>query len=284
MTDMLVSLDEKNHVISTATEALNKQLRRIDEIFPYIEREISDEARNGSTTHWAYSENRVAKPAERPRREAPAVAQISREAQLHADEAAARSDARKQAMLAKRGKVAQAESDFDDNRIDARKSHGNTKKTRPAEAISTVGLGITTGMNGAPTAKRRKVEKPNGAPAMERSISGVFPGNGVSKGAAASPREASLPDPVRKKTKAATIPNGQPRKRYERVFLFGYYANFSAQDRSLKCHVSFHCLLPNTQYLPRSESSRSRLSCASEWAARHGESSTELDSVHNRKC
>ena len=70
MQNMLVSLDEKNHVISTASEALNKQLARIDECFPYIELEISEEARYGSTTHWAYPENRQPKaPAGVSRRE-----------------------------------------------------------------------------------------------------------------------------------------------------------------------------------------------------------------------
>jgi len=42
---MLLSLDEKNHVLSTAGEALNKQLARIDAAWPYLSDEISDEVR-----------------------------------------------------------------------------------------------------------------------------------------------------------------------------------------------------------------------------------------------
>ncbi len=106
MQNMLVSLDEKNHVISTAAEALNKQLARIDDCFPYIELEVSEEARYGSTTHWAYPENRVPKTnSGSSRREIAPVNNLSAAAQHLAEEAAARSDARKQALLErKKGK------------------------------------------------------------------------------------------------------------------------------------------------------------------------------------
>ncbi len=56
VTEMLMTLDEKNHVLSTATEALNKQLARADSSYPYIENEISEEARYGSLIHWAYTD------------------------------------------------------------------------------------------------------------------------------------------------------------------------------------------------------------------------------------
>jgi predicted transglutaminase-like cysteine proteinase len=98
MQNMLVSLDEKNHVISTAAEALNKQLARIDDCFPYIEREVSDEAMYGSTTHWAYPENRTGKvTGSGSRRDIAAVNHIAAAAHA-AEEIAARSDARKQAV------------------------------------------------------------------------------------------------------------------------------------------------------------------------------------------
>lgn len=161
MQNMLVSLDEKNHVISTAAEALQKQLARLDECFPHIELEVSEEAQFGSNTHWAYPENRIPKNAGLSRREIASANNLSAAAQHLAEEAAARSDARKQAVLERRkNKNHHAESDFDDhhdNRHKEKKTHGNSKGRKPADTPA-VGLGITNGgtTNGnAP--KRRKV-------------------------------------------------------------------------------------------------------------------------------
>lgn len=214
MQEMLVSLDEKNHVLSTANECLSKHLRRIDDLYPHIENEISEEARYGSTTHWAYSENRLPKPSDRTRRDGPA---ISREAQQQAEEAAARSDARKQAMLAKKGRGQNVvESDFDDSAN--KKVHGNSKKSRPADAMFSTGANASNGTaNGGP-AKRRKVEKgATSGLAMERSMNGVYNSAGASKGKNASPRETPVPE-TKKKTKSTNAANGQPRKRYVSMF------------------------------------------------------------------
>ncbi len=220
MQNMLVSLDEKNHVINTAGEALSKQLARIDECFPFIELEISEEARYGSTIHWAYPENRLPKP-NISRREIASANNLSAAAHLAADEAAARSDARKQALLErKKGKNQQIESDFDDHdsRNKDKKLHGNSKVRKVADTSSSVGLGITNGgtANGNPP-KRRKIEKgPAGGAVMERSLSGVFGSNGTaSKGKVASPRGTPQPEGAKKRSRApAAAANGQTRKRY----------------------------------------------------------------------
>lgn len=50
---MIMPLDEKNHVISNANEELSKHIRRQDEIWPFIADEISEETRLGSLKHWA---------------------------------------------------------------------------------------------------------------------------------------------------------------------------------------------------------------------------------------
>jgi hypothetical protein len=221
MQNMLVSLDEKNHVISTAAEALNKQLARIDDCFPYIEREVSDEAMYGSTTHWAYPENRTGKvTGSGSRREIAAVNHIAAAAHA-AEEIAARSDARKQAVAErKKGKNQPIESDFDDhheNRNKEKKVHGNSKIRKQAEASLGVGLGITNGAgtNGNPP-KRRKVEKgPVGGAVMERPMSSVFGINGTAtKAKAGSPRETPGPEGPKKRSRAAPATNGQTRKRY----------------------------------------------------------------------
>lgn len=220
MQNMLVSLDEKNHVISTAVEALSKQLARIDDCFPYIELEVSEEARFGSTVHWAYPENRQPKTAAGvSRREIAAANSLSAAAQQVADEAAARSDARKQAILEKRkGKTQHVESDFDDqdSRHKEKKHHGNSKVRKVVDPTGGVGLGISNGTsaNGNPLSKRRKVDKgPAGGVVMEKSLSSVFGSNGTAmKGKAASPRETPVPE--KKKSRAAASTNGQSRKRY----------------------------------------------------------------------
>lgn len=50
---MIMPIDEKNHVISNANEELSKHIRRQDEIWPSIADEISEETRLGSLKHWA---------------------------------------------------------------------------------------------------------------------------------------------------------------------------------------------------------------------------------------
>jgi hypothetical protein len=232
MQNMLVSLDEKNHVISTAAEALNKQLARIDDCFPYIELEVSDEARYGSVTHWAYPENRATKLSSGGSRrgDLAAASTLTAAAQHLVDEAAARSDARKQALLAKRNNKHQTESDFDDpherHKEPSKKLHGNSKIRKAADASLGIGLGITNGAgtNGNPP-KRRKVEKgPTGGAVMERALSSVFGSNGtVTKGKGGSPRETPGPEGSKKRSRAAASTNGQTgRKRYVIVrYLFG---------------------------------------------------------------
>ncbi|KAI9814595.1 MAG: hypothetical protein M1827_003151 [Pycnora praestabilis] len=230
--DMLVTLDEKNHVISTATEALNKQLMRCDSSFPYIEGEISEEARCGSLTHWAYADKTLGKPngtmaGERSRRDVAATNSLAAAAAaIHEGEAAAsRSESRREAMLARKNRNHHVDSDLDEGHGGlssqgtiaanaAKKPHGNTKLRKTAESGVTsnggaVGLGITNGaaaLISNPPNKRRKTEKAansisSGGVAMERSISAVL-GNGVSgKGTAGSYRETPALEGIRKRAR-----------------------------------------------------------------------------------
>ena len=206
--DMLMSLDEKNHVICTANEALQRQLTRVEDIWPHLEAEFSEEAKWGSTTHWAYPENRTGKPVanERSRRDGPSAAALQA-----AEEAAARSELRKQAVQAKRSQRGQAQDG--DNEGGKRAPKG--RKT--AESSAAVGLGITAGAaNGAanPPSKRRKVEKPvnGGSVPSERAMSSVFGNVGKGK-ATTSPRTTPAPE-GQKKRKA--LPSGptQAKKRF----------------------------------------------------------------------
>ncbi|KAI6369150.1 hypothetical protein MCOR25_011269 [Pyricularia grisea] len=238
--EMLLSLDEKNHVISTAVDALNKQLSRIDSVWPHLMEEFSDEAKWGSSTHWAYPENKADKAgralnnaqAERSRREG--AASLSAAAQQIAEEAAARSDARKQAVAAKKEKSNRVQAAHDSDAEDqdpksrpesTRKPATSSKSRKPAAAAAAavtesptpVGLGIA---NASPAvnnsaSKRRKVEKPNntngGAP-MERAMSSVY-GNTTAKPKTTSPRETPAPEgPTTKKRKALPTAGNQSKK------------------------------------------------------------------------
>ncbi|KAI1388473.1 uncharacterized protein F4822DRAFT_402947 [Hypoxylon trugodes] len=221
--EMLVSLEEKNHVISTANEALSKELARINDVWPHLEAEYSDEAKWGSTTHWAYPENRVnrANQAERSRRDGAAT--ITAAAQQLAEEAAARSDARKQALIAKKGlKNQHQDSDVDDHdnkhKGESKKaSNNNSKSRKAADTSAPVGLGISSGAatntNGNPPSKRRKVEtnKPaNGGQPMERAMSSVF-GNNSTKTKNSSPRATPAPEQPKKRKALPTV-NGASKK------------------------------------------------------------------------
>lgn len=218
--EMLVSLEEKNHVLSTANEALQKQLTRIEDVWPYLEDEFTDEAKWGSTTHWAYQENRTGKNshAERTRRDGAAA--ISAAAQALADEAAARSDARKQAVQAKKSlKNNHLESDFDDHDGKTTKGEGGKKSKARKTAEAGVGLGITSGAAGGanPAPKKRKVERgANGGAAAERAIAGVLGGANQQKAKTNSPRGTPAPDGP-KKRKALPSASGQAKKRYGSV-------------------------------------------------------------------
>ncbi|KAM0353670.1 hypothetical protein ACHAPU_001683 [Fusarium lateritium] len=226
--EMLVSLEEKNHVISTANEALEAQLTRIEDVWPHLENEFSDEAKWGSTTHWAYPENRFSKASQVDRTRRDGAAAISAAAQALADEAAARSDARKQAVQAKKASrnhnnnhnnanAHNHESEGDDH--DGKQKHEGPKKTtksrKTAAETANVGLGISTPVtnNGNPPQKRRKVEKTtNGATATtERAMSSVF-GNAAPKAKASSPQATPAPEAAPKKRKALPSGSGQSKK------------------------------------------------------------------------
>ncbi|PLN81442.1 hypothetical protein BDW42DRAFT_169085 [Aspergillus taichungensis] len=182
LSDLMMTADEKNHVVSNANDELDRQLLRMDTIYPYIAGEISEEARMGSLTHWAYSNRNTAKPPanERPRREAASNKELAQA--LHEAEAASRSEARREAVLARRQRRTHADSDMDDTR--GRKAQGSKSRA----------TGDTS--HGAQT-KRRKVERPapaDGA-AMERTTSGTgASGRGGTKDGTEAKKRARAPN------------------------------------------------------------------------------------------
>ena len=205
LSDLMMTADEKNHVITNANDELDHQLFRLDSIFPYISGEVSDEARLGSLTHWAYTNRGALKTAtaaahERPRRE---TAVNNHHLALNDPEVSSRSETRREAVTARKQRRAHLDSDFDEVRPVGRKGPGTKARTSAA--------GDNTGDGTAGQVKRRKVEKPQaaiGGTAMERSQSGVAntAGRGVLKdGTGTEPK---------KRARAPNVVSLAGRKRY----------------------------------------------------------------------
>ncbi|KAL1964728.1 hypothetical protein VTN77DRAFT_6754 [Rasamsonia byssochlamydoides] len=211
LSDLMMTADEKNHVITNANDELDHQLFRLDSIFPYISGEISEEARLGSLTHWAYTNRSNAKTSgstanERPRREAASNNTAHLVQAIHEAEAASRSEARREAVLARKQRRNHAESDFDETRA------GGARKGAVSKTQATTDAAVGAVSAGGP-AKRRKVEKPQpvqGGAAMERSLSGVnSAGRATSKDAAGAD--------AKKKARAPNAPSTAGRKRNNTV-------------------------------------------------------------------
>ncbi|QGA17711.1 hypothetical protein EYB26_005386 [Talaromyces marneffei] len=171
LSDLMLTADEKNHVLTNANEELDHQLYRLKEVHPFISNEVSEEARLGSLTHWAYSNRATAKAAakttttERPRREAASSTSQFAQGLHEVDVAPHRSEARRDTAGRNRRRNP-VDSDFDETRPGQRKGAAKSRAGDGADATT------------APVPKRRRVvDKPaavqTGSVAMERSTSTV---------------------------------------------------------------------------------------------------------------
>lgn len=236
MQEMLPILDEKNHVLSAATDCLEIQLKRCNSSYRHIDDEVSEESRYGSLTHWAYTDKTAEKKGttagERTRRDAAIANHLATTAPAvhEAEGAALRSELRREAMAARKHRNQHLESDFDEVRAapqsTGKRSQGVGKGRKAVDTASTtngsaVGLGIANGMSAAaPPAKRRKVDKSaataslGGVP-MVRGMSLVYGGNtGSARGAGTSPLATPNLEPPKKRGRTAAATNGTGRKRY----------------------------------------------------------------------
>lgn len=227
---MLGALDEKNHVMSTANDILDKQLARCESSFRHLGNEISDEARFGSSTHWAYIAKTAQKKGtlavERNRRDG---ANPTTGAGPEHDGVVSRSEMRREALAARKNRNHQPDPEFDDGRSAAqtttRKAQTNGKGRKAVEAPSVangtgVGLGIANGPSPVgPPSKRRKVEKPGaGATAVgvptERAMGTVYGPNGTAaKRGSRSPRNTPTAETAKKKGRTTGPANGTARGR-----------------------------------------------------------------------
>lgn len=214
---MLPTLDEKLVVLASAKITKDKGLGRMQNSYLQLDGEISDEARYGSLTHWAYADKEEKKKggAERVRREVVSANNLAAAAQhVHdVDSIAAKSEARREAMLAnKRSRHQHIDSDFDDRPVKKpQKRKAVTAETAAAD-MRGVGLGITN--NGVvPQGKRKKTEKALAAaaaaapPPMERSLSGALQAAAAAGGrSGTSPRATPSAESGKRKPRAAPAP------------------------------------------------------------------------------
>ncbi|KAK5113846.1 hypothetical protein LTR62_003230 [Meristemomyces frigidus] len=205
---MLPNLDEKNVVLAQTSRVLALQLSRIDSVTPHIDNEISEEARLGSMTHWAYSENRQKKAqiVNAPvRRDIAATNNLAAAAHvLHETEIAqARRDAGKEAQKEKtKGKrghaVEHVDSEFEERPKKMGMKGGKAK-------VASQSLGAT-----AEPVKRRKVDKTMLAPGMERMASQTSARG--SKATRETPRSTPIAEAGKKVMKAKPVPAIPKRK------------------------------------------------------------------------
>jgi len=213
--DMLPTLDEKNHVMLTAMDSLDKQLARCDSSYPHIANEVSEEVRLGNKNHWAYKERTKGTTVEERK-----TRQLANSVAIQeAEGPAARSEVRREALAARKQRTQHADSDFDDRAMQpAAKKSGTANKGRKAAEVylaEAAGLGTSNGgASAGPPSKRRKVEKTVGGVQMQRAMSGVYGSNtGSARGNVASPAETPLVDASKKRGRAAVTTNGTGRKR-----------------------------------------------------------------------
>jgi hypothetical protein len=200
MAQIIPTLDEKLVVLQASKVTKDKGLMRMHHSFAQLDNEISDEARYGSLTHWAYADKEEKKKGgtthERQRREVAAANNLAAAAQhVHdVDSIAAKSEARREAMMAnKRSRHQQADSDFDDRPAKKPQKRKALAADAPPTDSRSVGLGILSNGTG-PHGKRKKTEKALAAatlaaPPMERSLSGALKAAGGGGGrSGSSPR------------------------------------------------------------------------------------------------
>jgi hypothetical protein len=156
--ESLNSLEEKNLVLATANQTLEKQLARCESSYLYIDSEISLEARYGSTSHWAYADSSDSKPSgaaanERPRRDAAAAAHHIGGAAGDESPAASRSESRREAMLAKRSRLQASDTVVNGGTVGRQKA--------AAHALPNAGTTAAKKGNGSSKAKKTNDAVPN---------------------------------------------------------------------------------------------------------------------------
>ncbi|KAI9788359.1 MAG: hypothetical protein M1816_006962 [Peltula sp. TS41687] len=244
LTEMLMILDEKNHVISTASDELQKQLARAESSFPYIDNEISEEARYGSLSHWAFMEKgngrSNAVTNERPRRDITASNALVAAAAALSEEgaaAASRSEIRREAMLARKSKTQVVETGTGNGQqsrkrdaasaqptaagVVANKGNGSVRSRKAADASSATFVAHNPSTLDHHPSKRRKTEKTAQSRSSAEGLTAGTPSVDVAdaqitniKGEAGSPSMTPAAEVGgRKRNRGGTTTGGNSKKR-----------------------------------------------------------------------
>ncbi|QSS60656.1 PHD finger domain-containing protein [Histoplasma capsulatum] len=232
LSDLMITTDEKNHVLWNANNELEKQIRRIDATFPYTIAKTT-----GNTS-------------ERPRRETAATRD-------HNLAAALEGEARREGVSRKHRRT-YGDVDAEDGRIPSRKSTGGKGKSSETLSNIPIGAGGAAASSAAP-AKRRRVEKPQTiasatGSAMERSAS-TTTNAGTGRGAV---KDVSATDGAKKRVRA---PNANPtgRKRTNTTASATGSPALLPSSAILPLNTLTKAASPAPNIIPATPSSRSQL-------------------------
>jgi hypothetical protein len=232
---MLGTLDEKIVVLSTANQSLSKGLARMESSYQHLGEEINDEARYGSKHHWAYidlrEDKKKANASERSRREVASTQNLAAAAAAVENDFSSRSELRREAILQakkSRGRQAQLDSDFDE-RPGPKRSQNSKTSSKPIPThrkplgndAKVAGLGITNTTN--QSTKKRRIDKEDSAPGMERSLSAALNQAGTTRGGA-SPRETPGAEGSKKRKVVPSAP-APAKKKYVAVG-YSYFCDY----------------------------------------------------------
>lgn len=166
---MASTMDEKIAVLSAANLELSKWKDRMLSAYLQIPNEISSQARNGNPNHWAYVTDKETKKTghERTRREA-AASSVRGNPDL--DPAAARSEARREAMIARRIRNQQQDSDFEERAMPKKQKGKGAKQT---EAQAGEDGALSTNISATMPITQPKRKKTTATPGGERAVGTV---------------------------------------------------------------------------------------------------------------
>jgi hypothetical protein len=198
---------------------------------------VSEEARLGSLTHWAYTNRTASKPVttanERPRREAASGASHFVQALHESEGVSHRGESRREP--ARKPRRNNADLDSEDLRTVTHRKGGAGKSRANA------GDNADSGMPTSAPKRRKVVEKPTpvhtGGTAMERSVSAVTNnGRAVSKD--------SLNTEVKKRSRAPNAVSTAGRKRYAhmsycRLFIADSFLRLQKQHNYVQRRLAF---------------------------------------------
>lgn len=212
---MMMPLDEKNHVINNANDELSRQTRRQDAIWMWMPAEFSEDVRQGSLKHWALTDLN-------PTKKTQAATARARDLAIAADnEVAERSERRREAMaLAKKQKTAQPLDSDAENRKVSRKEKSSRKLQEVEDAIANIPVNIIGNISGMKVSKSRLATKKVIGESTKKpgTLAPVEPGG------TAMSRENSQQEPS-KKRKAPVPAISVARKRYPTNFHCSDVAN-----------------------------------------------------------